>query len=526
MLGIMRKYKQSVIIKVVFGIIVLSFVGTIFLVWGKGDGGLKGSSGYAIKVDTTKISYEEYQDAYARIRSIFQQMLGSVTPELEKQYGIRKSAMDNLINRVLIKREAKKMGISVSKDEIVKSVSEVSAFQKDGVFNFALYQQILKSQRITPAAFEQSQGDELLIKKAQEKIKGEVKVSDDELLQQFRQDNDRIDLYFAAFSPAAMENEVKLTDTDLQAYLQAHQEEFRTPEQVSISYLIVDPVSFAGKVTVSEEEANTYYQKHIDRYQGKGGILPYSEVRDQVRKDTSADKAAKLAYEKAAEAFNKFQKGGDLAAAAQTLGVKTSDTPLFSLKAPAQAIAGEVEVINRAFSVKQGELGGPVETAKGIYILKLKEKKPAAVPPLAEVRKRVEELARKDKAKELAKKKAEEAIVQMGKGAATLMLQDTGPFLYKDSTVPKIGASKDLIEAAFKLSAASPVAPAPFSVNGVWYAIKLKNRIEASKDDFAKQKEEIRRKLLPKKQDEAVEKWLKDLRAKAKIVINPALTAE
>ena len=66
MLGIMRKYKQSVIIKVVFGIIVLSFIGTIFLVWGKGDGGLKGSSGYAIKVDNTKISYEQYQESYAR----------------------------------------------------------------------------------------------------------------------------------------------------------------------------------------------------------------------------------------------------------------------------------------------------------------------------------------------------------------------------------------------------------------------------------------------------------------------------
>ena len=42
MLGIMRKYKQSMIIKFVFSIIVLSFVGTIFLIWGKGEEGLTG----------------------------------------------------------------------------------------------------------------------------------------------------------------------------------------------------------------------------------------------------------------------------------------------------------------------------------------------------------------------------------------------------------------------------------------------------------------------------------------------------
>lgn len=526
MLGIMRKYKQSVIIKVVFGIIVLSFIGTIFLVWGKGDSGLRGSSGYAIKVDKTRISYEDYQQTYLRVRNMFQQMLGSVTPEMEKQYGIKKTAMDNLINQVLIRREAKKMGLSVSNEEIRKAIFAISAFQKNGEFDKEQYVQLLKMQRMTPAAFEDAQKDELLIKKAQEKIKGEVKISDDDLLKQYKQDNDRVELFFAAFSPAEMEREVKLSDQDLQTYLQGHQEEFRTPEQVSVSYLVVEPAASAGKVAVTEEEATTYYQKHIDKYQGKGGILPYAEVKEQVRKDAALEKGAKIAYEKSAEALNKFGKGGDLGAAAQSLGVKVAETPLFSLKAPAPALAGEAEVINRAFLLKPNELGGPVETSRGIYLLKLKEKKPSAVPPLADVRKRVEELARKDKARELAKKKAEEAIVQIGKGAGSYKLQETGPFLHKDAAVPKIGPSRDVVEAAFKLTAAAPVATTPLTVNSTWYVIKLKNRIEAPRDEFARQKETIRTKLLPQKQEEALNAWLKGLRDKATIVINPALMAD
>ncbi len=526
MLGVMRKYKQSVIIKIVFGVIVFSFIGTIFLVWGKGDSGLKGSSGFAIKVDKTKISYEEYQQGYQRVRSLFQQMLGSITPEMEKQYGIKKSAMDNLINQVLIKREAKKMGLSVSKDEIVKAIAGVSAFQKDGVFNFDQYQQLLKSQRMTPAAFEQAQEEELLIKKAQEKIKGDVKVSDDDLQKEFKLQNDKLELSFVGFSPAEMVKEVKLTDQELQAYLQAHQEEFRTHEQVSVSYLIVDPAAYAGKVTATEEESTTFFQKHMDKYQGKEGILPYAQVKEQVRKDTVADKGAKLAYEKAAEAVNKYGKTGDLAAAAQSLGAKSAETSLFSVKAPPQAMAGESEVINRAFLLKSNELGGPVESARGIYLLKLKEKKPAAVPPLADVRKRVEELCRVDKAKELAKNKAQEALSQLGKGSGAYKLQETGLFLNKDAVVPKIGPSRELVDTAFKLTTAAPVAATPVTVNGVWYAIKLKNRIEAPKDEFARQKETLRAKLLPKKQQEAESAWLKGLRDKATIVINPALIAE
>ncbi|MEI6306679.1 MAG: SurA N-terminal domain-containing protein, partial [Deltaproteobacteria bacterium] len=68
MLDLMRKKKESIIIKVVFVVIVLSFVGTIFLVWGKGSDGPGRSLGYAAKVDGKRISLEEFQNSYQRIR--------------------------------------------------------------------------------------------------------------------------------------------------------------------------------------------------------------------------------------------------------------------------------------------------------------------------------------------------------------------------------------------------------------------------------------------------------------------------
>ena len=73
MLGIMRKYKQSIVIKIVFAVIVLSFVGTIFLVWGRGDKGAGGSD-YAAKVNGRKISVEDYQKSYYRLRGIYEQI--------------------------------------------------------------------------------------------------------------------------------------------------------------------------------------------------------------------------------------------------------------------------------------------------------------------------------------------------------------------------------------------------------------------------------------------------------------------
>lgn len=527
MLSIIRKQKDSIIIKAVFVIIVLSFIGTIFLVWGKGDEGVgRGASGFAAKVNGTRISLDEYQNAYQRIRSMYQQIYGqSIPAEMEKVLGLKKVALDGLIDNQLALKEAKALGIKVSKDDIAKSIEAMPMFQKDGQFNFDQYQQVLKANRMTAKDFEEGQEAEVALKKVRQTIKDKAVVSDADALAQYKKENDKLELDFAAFAPADVIGEVKLTDADLNEYLQKNPNDFKTAEKVALSYIVLDPAAFAAKTTVSEDEIQTFYNKNIDRWQGKNGIQPLAEVKDKVKSEALKQKAAKQAFELAADTLYKNIKAGDLNVVATVLKLKVQETALFAANAPAAALVGEAAVIKKALELKQGELGGPVETAKGIYILKAKERKAAVVPPLAEIKGAVEEKAKAAKAIELAKKKGEDAAKQLA-GNAAVKTQTTPAFGYTaKGDIPVIGPSTEIVEAVFKLSAGQAAAT-PFKVGNRWYAVKVKNRIEAAKEKFEAGKEELKKKMLPKKQEDALAEWAKGLRDKAKIEINPALLAD
>lgn len=527
MLDFIRQKKQSVIIKVVFVLIVFSFIGTMFLVWGKGSDGQGRSAGYAARVDGARIPLEEYQTAYQRIRNIYQQIYGQSLPaDLEKTLGLKKVALDNLIDNALIMREARNMGIKVSKDEVSSAIAAMPTFQRDGKFDFNLYQQLLQSNRMTAKDFEEGQKNDLMRQKVVKGVKDKATVTDEEALAQYKKENEKIDLEYVAYAPSDVIGEIRPTDAELTEYLQKNQNEFKTPEKVALSYLLLDPASLAAKLAVSEEEIQTFYQKNIDRWQGKDGIQPLKDVRDRVRAAALRQKAAKQAYEQAADVLFKNIKSGDLNLIAGQLHLKPQETPLFAAAAPPAPLAGETAAIKKAFELKTGELGGPVETERGIYIIKVRERKDAAVPPLQEIRAAVEQKTRAVKAVELARKKAEEAARQFTAKAA-LKTQSTGSFGFSaKGDVPAIGNAPELMEAAFKLTAAAPAATTPYKIGNRWYAVRLKSRTEAPRAEFDKTREQVRKAMLPKKQEEAFAAWVKGLRDKAKIEINQALVAE
>jgi len=74
MLDLIRKKQKSTIVKFVFWAIIATFVGTIFLVWGKGRGKDSNDADYAVKVDSVKVSMSDYQTAVSNLYRFYQNL--------------------------------------------------------------------------------------------------------------------------------------------------------------------------------------------------------------------------------------------------------------------------------------------------------------------------------------------------------------------------------------------------------------------------------------------------------------------
>lgn len=528
MLDLIRKKKESVVVKAVFVIIVLSFVGTIFLVWGKGEEGMGRQAGFAAKVDRTVISLDAYQNAYQNMVDTYRQLFGeNFTPELEKQLDLRQQTLDRLIDNTLILNNAKSVGVTVHKGDVVNAIAAMPAFQQNGTFDFALYQQTLKMNRITAEAFEDAKKRELLLEKTRKAVMGRVTVSDEDALKQFHKEYDKVELDYLSFSPAELASEVKVDDGALQAYLSQNPDGFKSPEKVAVSWFLLEYPPQPVGAAPGKEELESFYRKNLDRYMDKDNTpLPFEQVKEQVKQDAMRQKASKELYEKSADTLFQNIKSGDLQLVAGKLGAKVHETHLFTADAAPTPFTGEGSLLQKFFSMKQGELGGPVETAKGIYIFKIKEKRASELPPLALVRPAVEKGYREMKGAELAKQGGVDAQKGLAAGNTDLRLTSTPPFNHSDKgEIPGIGKSNVLMSKVFELTAANPALTEPVLVNGRWYAVRLKQRAVAADSEFAAKKEEIKQRMLPARQEEALANWIKELRGKAKIVTNPALTA-
>lgn len=466
MLDLIRKKQRSFIIKIVFWTIIAAFVGTIFLVWGRGSDPSGAPSSVAVTVNGDKIAYESYQRAYSNLYNLYQNIYRErFTPEMERRMGLRQQALEMVIEQTLLVQEAKRRGVKITEAELVESIASVPAFQENGAFSRDRYLEVLRYQRMTPDAFEKSQRQQLLIDKTMGLIQGDTNISPEDVEEEFRRRNEEVELDYVALTPGLLEDQVKISEEEIASWFEKNHEQFRIPEKIALRYIEFQPARYREDVTFTEEELERYYRRHLTEF----------EIPEQVEASHILIKVPEGAEEAEVEkkralaekVREEVRSGEDFAELAREYsddkGSAEQDGSLGYFVRGVMVPAFE----EAAFGLEPGQVSEVVRTPFGFHVIKVTGRIEAGVEPLADVLDQVQEGLRREKARQLAIEKAMDAYnlnrkdgsIATAAEANDLDIKETGLFAQGEA-IDGIGNLPELAETAFTLNQGELAKPA------------------------------------------------------------------
>jgi peptidyl-prolyl cis-trans isomerase D len=403
MLDMIRR-AQPAVIKGVLGAVVIAFVATIFLEWGwRRQGSL---DTHLATVGAEVISLHDYQLAYDNLVNFYRRLYQDrFNEEFARTLNLKQQALDILIQRKILLSEAKQQGLTVTDAELIEKVQSYPVFQVNGTFDRERYMQVLRSNRLTPGDFEQSQREELLLAKLENLIKDSIHVAESEVRDAFARDKEQVNVAYLRVDPAQFADHVEVHDTDLTAYYQEHQERFRKPEQVRVAYVVIDPQALLGQVQVTDEQVASYYEAHKEEFRREAQV----RARHILRKvPAGAGPDEEMKARAVLEAVQqRLQAGEDFAALAREF----SEDPASAEQGGDLGFFKRGEMVkpfeDAAFALRPGEVSQIVRTDFGYHLIQVEEVQEAGYRPLEEVRSQLVERLAQEEVKRLAETKAQ-----------------------------------------------------------------------------------------------------------------------
>jgi len=515
MLKYMRKHATSWIIKV--GLIFIAIVFVFYFGWGRVRGR---HEDMVAKVNGQYISRKDLNERYQNLLALYRDRFrGQLSDEMIGALGLRRQALNELINDILLYQEALRMNFRVSPEELRESIQSSPLFQVNGKFDKRRYLGILSLNRIVPEDFEQMHKQNLLIDKLRNLILHNTGiVSEEEAREAYLMENEKVNLEYIKVEQKGFLGESKVMPAEVEEYFSDHREDFRIPEKVSLQYMVFRPKDYGDKVDISQEEIKAYYEENIDDFFVQQQVKA-RHILSKVPPDADSTKVEE-ARKRAEEILARAKKGEDFASLAEKYSEgptakKGGDLGYF----PRGRMAKQFE--DAAFSLKPGELSTVVRTQFGFHIIKVEDVKQERTQSLDEVRKSIESTLRDQESRGLAERSAEEAFYtlykegQMAKVAAAyhVSVKETG-FFSRGEKIKDIPPSDEVTSIAFSLKEGE-VSP-PVEVSKDFYILRLTGKQQSRLPELAEAKEKVEKELKEKKAEDRAQSVAQELLAEVK----------
>jgi peptidyl-prolyl cis-trans isomerase D len=469
MLDLMRRHAYSWGTRILLGFITL-----VFVFWGLGSG-LFSQVHPVATVDGERILPDQVDREADRLRRTIQAMYGANAAAALKNVNLREEALDQILERELVSREARHLGLRVDNQSLEQKISSQRAFQVDGHFDVQAYQEVLRENGMTPSDYEDGMRTAMIADTLQHMIEDGINVSEDEVRQAYNLRNQRIGLAYLELPWLQYSAKINPTAQQIADYYKQHAEAFREPERAMIEFIHYQPQALAANYTPSDQEIEEYYRRNLKARFTHPDLVHAQHILISVPAGaTAAEKAAAKA--KAEDILKQLQKGANFNELAQ----KYSDDASNKGKGGDLGFFPRGQMIkpfeDAVFKMKPGEIA-IVETNFGYHVVKVDEVKAAHVDTLQEARPKIIQEMRDQAGAKLARQSVDEDLGAALNGAT---LQDLAkkrgldvaepPSFAKGEPVQGVSPESGLSQKAFSMEkgqVGTVPGPAPFLIKVV-----------------------------------------------------------
>lgn len=444
--------RKKRVVQVIMGLAVLPF-----LFWGVESYRDKGSEGYVAIVDGEEIPRREYEQALRDHHERMRGMLGAnFDSAMLDTFEVRNSVLERLIQQRLLNREAVNNGFIVLDSQLVKTIRDVPAFQKDSKFSKQQYEELLRAQGLTPAVFESRVRQELLLQQlldgySENGFAPRTVAERVRYLSEVQREISQLQI-----EPEQFLSQITPTEADIDAYYEKHKTDFYLPERVRIEYLVLSLDAVAKNETVSDEAISAYFAEHGDEF-SQSEERKASHILVSVSVDTPEEEK-QVAREKAENLLEQVKQDPEQFA---EIAKEHSDD------SGSAALGGDLGFFGRGvmvksfedkiFSMQLDEISDIVETDFGLHVIKLTGIKEEKRSSLEDVREQIADKLKIQMASSVFGEIAEDFgnvvyeqsdSLQSAAEKFELTLQQSD-WITRDSTEPSILANEKLLSAIF-----------------------------------------------------------------------------
>jgi len=365
-----------------------------------------------------KISMKEFRSEYMNARDQAILMHGADVDRIMAFLDMETETW----TRMMLLKEADRKGIKATDSEVIAFIQSMPFFQTKSTYDNKLYETILSHVfKRVPRDFEESMRGQIRIMKMFQTLTGHIAISDDDVKKEYERRNRKVKASYVLLQPKTFASTITLDPQEVQAYYDAHRQDFLIPESVNTRYLTVP---LAEKATADEK---------------------------------------KTASLKANELYTKITADGDIDTAAKAAGIKVKESGRFSMDTPDLDLGWPLDVFQQVFQASTSDVLGPVEAKEGFVIIKVIEKNVAYIPDFEKTKTSVADKMTEERSLKTAKEKAEslhtELAQKMQSGLsfstaakeANVIVKAT-PFFGMGDYLDEIGISEDFESSAFALN--------------------------------------------------------------------------